>query len=76
MREAGKSREDRRDRRLVVNQSGKRQRVVVMRERKGRSLPFIALNEAAIVPLVRDHVGTLAIIHADEGTGWCALHAG
>jgi len=28
------------------------------------------------VPYVRDHVGTLATIHADEGTGWDALHAG
>ena len=27
-------------------------------------------------PIVRDHVGTLATIHADEGTGWDALHAG
>ena len=28
------------------------------------------------MPFVRDHVGTLATIHADEGTGWDALHAG
>ncbi|MFN7399511.1 MAG: transposase, partial [Sandaracinobacter sp.] len=28
------------------------------------------------VPYVRDHVGTLATIHADEGAGWDALHAG
>ena len=68
--------EDRKDRRLVANRTGKRQCVVVMRERKGRSLPFVAANEGDAVPYVRDHVGTLATIHADEGTGWDALHAG
>jgi len=67
---------DRRDRRLVPNRSGKRQCVVIMRERKGRSLPFVVANEGDAVPYVRDHVGTLATIHADEGTGWDALHAG
>jgi len=68
--------EDRRDRRLVANQTGKRQCVVIMRERGGRSLPFVVRNEGDAVPFVRDHVGTLATIHADEGTGWDALHAG
>ena len=60
----------------VHNRSGKRQCVVIMRERKGRSLPFVVANEGDAVPFVRDHVGTLATIHADEGTGWDALHAG
>ena len=67
---------DRRDRRLAFNRSGKRQCVVVMRERKGRTLPFVVANEGDAVPYVRDHVGTLATIYADEGTGWDALHAG
>jgi transposase-like protein len=68
--------EDRKDRRLKVNQTGKRQCVVIMRERGGKSLPFIVRNEGDAVPYVRDHVGTLATIHADEGTGWDLLHAG
>lgn len=67
---------DRKDLRLKANQSGKRQCVVIMRERNGKSLPFIVRNEGDAVPYVRDHVGTLATIHADEGTGWDALHAG
>lgn len=67
---------DRRDRRLLANQTGKRKCVVIMRERGGRSLPFIVRNEGDAVPFVRDHVGTLATIHADEGSGWDALHAG
>lgn len=68
--------EDRKDRRLVANRTGKRQCVVVMRERGGKSLTFVVRNEGDSVPFVRDHVGTLATIHADEGTGWDALHAG
>jgi hypothetical protein len=68
--------EDRKDRRLVINQTGKRQCVVIMRERSGKSLPFIVRNEGDAVPYVRDHVGTLATICADEGSGWDALHAG
>ena len=68
--------EDRKDRRLKSNRSGKRMCVVIMRERKGKSLPFIVRNEGDAVPYVRDHVGTLATIHADEGSGWDALHAG
>jgi transposase-like protein len=67
---------DRKDRRLRLNQNGKRQCVVIMRERGGKSLPVIVRNEGDAVPFVRDHVGTLATIHADEGTGWDALHAG
>jgi len=66
----------RKDRRLAINQSGKRQCVVIMRERNGKSLPFVVRNEGDAVPYVRDHVGTLTTIHADEGTGWDALHAG
>ncbi|WP_373486683.1 IS1595 family transposase [Blastomonas sp.] len=67
---------DRKDLRLKANRSGKRQCVVIMRERNGKSLPFIVRHEGDAVPYVRDHVGTLATIHADEGTGWDALHAG
>jgi transposase-like protein len=67
---------DRKDLRLKANTSGKRQCVVIMRERGGKSLPFIVASEGDAVPYVRDHVGTLAMIHADEGSGWDALHAG
>lgn len=69
-------RADRKDRRLTAHRSGKRQCVVIMRERKGRSLTFVVANKGDAVPFVRDHVGTLGTIYADEGTGWDALHAG
>jgi len=61
---------------LKSNHSGKRQCVVIMRERGGRSLPFVVRSEGDAVPMVRDHVANLATIHADEGSGWDALHAG
>ena len=67
---------DRRDLRLTANRSGKRQCVVIMRERKGRSLPFVVPSEGDACPIVRDRVGALATIHADEGSGWDQLHAG
>lgn len=68
--------EDRKDRRLKINASGKRQCVVIMRERNGRSLPFVVPSEGDAVPLVRDNVANLATIYADEGAGWDALHNG
>ena len=67
---------DRVDRRLSKNQTGKRQCVVVMRQRGGRTLPFIVRQEGDAVPMVRDHVSTLSTVHADEASSWDALHAG
>lgn len=68
--------EDRRDRRLAVNQTGKRQCVVIFRQRGGRSLPFVVRHESEAVPMVRDHVANLATLHADEASSWDDLHAG
>lgn len=65
--------ENRRDRRLTENQSGKRQVVVVMREREGRALPFVAKAEKDGVLLVRQYVGTDSTIHADEASHWDVL---
>jgi transposase-like protein len=67
--------EDRKDRRLAANQTGKRQVVVVMRERKGRTLPFVFRSEDEAVPLVQKHVAAGSVIHADEAPAWDALHA-
>jgi ISXO2-like transposase domain len=47
---------DRVDRRFAENQTGKRQVVVVMRERKGRTLPFVAPSEAASVARIAETV--------------------
>ena len=66
---------DRKDRRLLENQTGKRQVVVVARQRGGRTLTFIGRTEAQGVPFIRSVVESGAIVHADEGTAWDALHA-
>ena len=66
---------DRKDRRLLENQTGKRQVVVVARERAGRTLTFIAGSEAQGVPFIRSVVEEGATVHADEGSAWDALHA-
>jgi transposase-like protein len=66
---------DRQDRRLLENQSGKRQSVVVARERGGRTLPFVVAKESEGVPFIRAAVAPGSTVHADEAGGWDALHA-
>src|SRR5205823_4995094 len=66
---------DRIDRRLAEERTGKRQVVVVAREVRGRTLPFIVPRESDAVPLIRKHVASGTIIHADESNAWERLHA-
>lgn len=68
-------RKDRKDRRKKVHQSGKRQSVIVMRERKGRTLTYVTPNEAAGVALVAQRVEKGATVHADEASHWDKLAA-
>ena len=49
---------DRADRRLAEEQTGKRQVVVVAREVRGRTLPFIVPRESDAVALIRKHVAS------------------
>ncbi len=67
--------EKRVDRRLAEEQTGKRQVVAVIRERGGRTLPFVVDKESAAIPMIRQHVPMGATVHADEARGWDALHA-
>lgn len=66
---------DRIDRRLLANQSGKRQSVVVARERGGDILTFVGKSEAAGADLVIRHIDASAVVHADEASHWDDLHA-
>lgn len=66
---------NRRDRRFAVNQSGKRRVVVVMRERGGRTLPFVFKTEDASLVTIARNVAPGSTIHADEAAHWDALHA-
>lgn len=67
--------EDRRDRRLAQNQTGKRRAVVVMRQRGGNTVTIACDDENEAVPAIYKHVQPGSIIYADEATCWDRLHA-
>ena len=66
---------DRVDRRRAEHQTGKRRVVVVMRERQGRSLPFVVKAEDEGVVTVARRVQPGSTVYADEAPHWDALHA-
>jgi transposase-like protein len=66
---------DRIDRRLAENQSGKRQVVVAMRERGGRTLAQVFAAEADAVAAIRLRIAKGTTVHADESPAWNTLHA-
>jgi len=66
--------EDRVDRRRVMHQTGKRQVVVIMRERGGVSTATVAKSEKAGANAILDTVQAGSVIYADEGSGWDVLH--
>lgn len=67
--------EDRIDRRLAQFQTGTRRVVVALRERFGRTLPFVVRDEAEGVALARKHVDRNASVFADEAHHWDELHS-
>jgi transposase-like protein len=67
--------EHRRDRRLAVNQNGKRRVVIVARERNGKTITFVAKSEDASVPTLRDRIEVGSTVYADEASHWDQLHA-
>ncbi|WP_069094675.1 IS1595 family transposase [Methyloligella halotolerans] len=68
-------RKDRKDRRKSINQTGKRQSVVAMRERNGRTVTHVTRSEAEGVALVKAHVAHGSTVHADEASHWDKLAA-
>ena len=66
--------ENRRDRRLLENQTGKRRVVVIMRERNGITLPFVFRSEAQSIATIGARVDANATIHVDEARHWDILH--
>lgn len=65
--------ENRRDRRQAVNQTGKRRVVIVMRERKGRTVTFVSKREDTAVPAVRQRIARGSTVYADEANHWDVL---
>ena len=67
---------DRVDRRLKEHQNGRRRVVVALRERHGRTLPFVRKTEAEGVALANDNVSRMSKMSADEASHWDLLHNG
>ena len=67
--------EDRVDRRLAIHQTGKRRVVVVMRERSGRTLPFVFEREDESLPTIHQRIEPGTTVYADEAMCWDQLHA-
>lgn len=67
--------EDRKDRRLAENQTGKRQVVVVARERDGRTLTQVFGSEDESIAFIKARVDRASTVHADESAAWNSLHA-
>jgi transposase-like protein len=67
-------REHRVDRRLAENKTGKRQVVVVVREREGRTLPAVFKSESAALGFITSRVAKGTRLMADEAKSWNGLH--
>jgi transposase-like protein len=67
--------ENRVDRRLSENKTGKRKVVVIIRERGGDSIPAVFKSEAAATSFIKAHVRPGTIVNADEASSWDRLHA-
>lgn len=60
--------EDRIDRRLPQDQSGKRKAVVVIRERNGNSVPAVFRSEGQALSFIRSRIAKDTIANADAAT--------
>jgi transposase-like protein len=65
--------ENRIDRRLTQNQSGKRKAVVVIRERDGNSVPAVFRSEGQALSFIRSRIAKGTIVNADAATHWNEL---
>jgi transposase-like protein len=63
------------DRRLARHQTGKRRVVITLRQRDGRTLPFVATSEAHGVQIAASVATKGSKFFADEAAHWDALHA-
>jgi len=67
--------EHRRDRRLAANQTGKRQSVIVARERNGKTITFVSKTEDAAAPMLQNRIAAGSTVFADEAAHWDILHS-
>lgn len=66
--------ENRVDRRLAQHQTGKRRVVIALRQRGGRTLPFVRLSESEGVKLATEKAISGTVFYADEASHWDALN--
>ncbi len=66
--------ENRKDRRLLKNQNGKRKVVVIVRERNGNSVPAVFKSESQAANFIKARVVNGTVLNADEAASWNALH--
>ena len=64
---------DRSDRRLKANRSPRRRVVIALRERGGRTLPFVRRTEKEGIELALGLIGVGSTVIADEATHWDTL---
>ena len=62
--------EHRVDRRKLANQTGKRQSVVIVRERDGSSLPAVFASEGAALSWIKSRINLGTVVNADDAHGW------
>lgn len=66
---------NRKDRRLAEQQTGKRQVVVAIRSRKGRTRTFVVKSEREGVQIAAKVIAPNSEVHADEASHWDAISA-
>ena len=68
-----KLQDNRRDRRLFRNQNGKRQSVIIVRERNGNSISAVFKSESAATSWIKSRINRGTVVNADEANGWNSL---
>lgn len=73
--EPANHRENRRARRYRGNQSGKRECVVVIRERGRNTVPAVFRHEGQALDFIRSRITKGTVVNADEASSWNDLSA-
>jgi transposase-like protein len=69
-RKPANHKENRRDRRLLKNQTGKRRCVVILRERGGSSVPAVFHSEGQALSFIQSRIAPGTVVNADDAPAW------
>jgi transposase-like protein len=67
--------EKRKDRRIAMNQTGKRKAVIIVRERGGESIPAVFPSEKHALDFIKSRIAKGTVVNADESPNWNELHS-